>query len=778
VKRIELACFALGLLASGCSRKHPSEPAAAPSPADPVGVENAAAQERAGRVVLDISGGLDSCSLGHKGVLLDFGDPSMRAALHPGSIDRSLERAEDESVEHEGASWLRVRSRVLTATFYWPAVATDDPEGNAYVEARVRGILARTASVSIDGRPVGVWTLGKGETRMVIARASSPLTMSPGGHELTLHFVGGARATDEALAEIDWVHVGTGEPGDPYAAPTHGEVAIDATVGGRSMRSVSLRAPGFVHCSGWIPANATLEVSLATAGGGDADVEALLVRDRRSPIVLGTAHIDGDSTEWAPWSVPVTGLEGDGALASVELAVLRAGPKTHVLLGGAGVVAAGSAPAATTLAVRNVVLVVLGSTAAKALAPWGGPHAVPVLSGVAAEGTTFGANRASSSLANAVVASMLTGLPARAHGLEDPGARLPDGVVTVEEACRQGGVATAMFTANPTTGAAFGFDRGWDTFVAHDPLEDGPATQVFDEAAAWMEAHKANRFFVVVHARGGHPPWDAAPEDLKSMAPDGYLGIIEPRRAAEALAKVRKHPGRFKDDDRMRAWALYDHAVDAHDEALGRLLASLRSAGHEDDTAVIVTGDVAASEAPSVPFDDSEALDEPLLATPLAIRWPSARMPGGHHVDAPSTPVDLARTMLDSLGLDPPAAFQGVDLAGLAQGTAAVVERPLAATRASRFSVRWGPYVLMGLRERETRVCDLSLDPTCIADVRATSPLALEPIQRFAVDTLARRPPGSHARSPAVIDAHTMAALVRWGRLDDDHTEHTKGDEP
>ncbi len=318
MKRIELACFALGLLASGCSRKHPAEPAVAPGPADPVGVESAAAQERAGRVVLDISGGLDACSLGHKGVLLDFGDPSMRAALHPGSIDRSLERAEDESVEHEGASWLRVRSRVLTSTFYWPAVATDDPEGNAYVEARVRGILARTASVSIDGRPVGVWTLGKGETRIVIARASSPLTLSPGGHELTLHFVGGARATDEALAEIDWAHVGTGEPGDPYAAPTHGEVAIDATVGGRSMRSVSLRAPGFVHCSGWIPANATLEVSLATAGGGDADVEALLVRDRRSPIVLGTAHIEGDSAEWAPWSVPVTGLEGDGALASIR----------------------------------------------------------------------------------------------------------------------------------------------------------------------------------------------------------------------------------------------------------------------------------------------------------------------------------------------------------------------------------------------------------------------------------------------------------------------------
>jgi hypothetical protein len=59
--------------------------------------------------------------------------------------------------------------------------------------------------------------------------------------------------------------------------------------------------------------------------------------------------------------------------------------------------------------------------------------------------------------------------------------------------------------------------------------------------------------------------------------------------------------------------------------------------------------------------------------------------------------------------------------------------------------------------------------------VRATSPLALEPIQRFAVDTLTRRPAAAHARTPAVLDAHTMAALVRWGRLEDDHE---KGEEP
>jgi arylsulfatase A-like enzyme len=195
---------------------------------------------------------------------------------------------------------------------------------------------------------------------------------------------------------------------------------------------------------------------------------------------------------------------------------------------------------------------------------------------------------------------------------------------------------------------------------------------------------------------------------------------------------------------------------------------ALRNAGREEDTAVVVTGDVAASEAPSVPFGDSESLDEPLLATPLVIRWPASSALGGRRVEAPSSPIDLGRTVLDSLGLAPPSSFQGVDLATLAQDTAANEQRPLAATRGPRFSVRWGSYVLMGIRERETRVCDLSLDPTCIADVRATSPLALEAIQRFAVDAVARKPVGAHPRTPAILDAHTMAALVRWGRLDDD----------
>jgi arylsulfatase A-like enzyme len=597
---------------------------------------------------------------------------------------------------------------------------------------------------------------------VVVAKGGGPLTQ--GAHELELRFVGGSRSQGEPLAEVDWVHVGTGDTGEPYAAPTRADVLRDATAGGRSLRALALKAPGFVRCSGWVPANATLETSLSTMGGGDADVEARLARDRRSPVVLGTAHVAAGGTSWAPWTVPVTGLEGDGALGAIELVVTRAGKGTRVLLGEPRLVAAEPVTTGPLGPAKAVVLVVLGATSPKSLAPWGGAHASPELVHLAAAGVTFEAHRASSSLASSVMASILTGLPPRVHGVDDPDARLPSGATTLQEACRQGGATTALFTANPTTGAAFGFDRGWDTFVAHDPVETAPAVHIFDEAATWIDTHKGERFFMVVHARGGHPPWDATADEIKQMAPESYIGLLEPRRAAEELVKAKKHAGRFKEDDRVRAWALYDHALDSNDIALGRLLAGIRAAGIEDDTGVIVTGDVGPSESGPVPFIDADTLDEPLLATPLVIRWPHAEGLGHRRVQACSSPVDLATTIVTMLGLQPPPSFQGADLALQASGAIVPAERPLAATRGDRVAIRWGSFVLSTARQREARLCDLSLDPSCVADVRSTSPIALESLRRWAVEKLGRSSPPPFPREPVVLDDRTKAALVRWGR--------------
>jgi arylsulfatase A-like enzyme len=739
--------------------------------------------------ILDIVHDIDRCAIGHLGVLVDFGEPALRADLGadmgrparrgPNNAATSLSDsmggakgsartvkgshdatpARDGWVEHDGATWLQVRSRTISASFYWPAVAGEPPDASVYVEGRLRGIAARSAVVAIDGKTVGAFPLRKSADRTAIVRPSAPLVLTTGGHDLTVRFSGGSRAI-EPLAEVDWVHVGTGQPTESYSAPTIADALQEVSVGGSSLRALSLRAPGFVRCSSFIPANATLEASLSIAGAGDADVEARLVRDRRSDIVLGVAHVGG-GTEWLPWSVPIAGLEGSGALAAIELSVRRASKGARVVFGAPRLVVPGATMVALPPVARSAVLVVLGSTAARALAPWGGAHPVSELSRIAAAGVVFTGNRASSSLVSAVMGSMVTGLSPSLEALVDPTARLPKGPTTVEDACRQAGIATAMFTANPTSGSAYGFDRGWDTFVEHSPVEDVPATRVFDEAAEWIDAHKTTRFFVVVHARGGHPPWDATPDDLKNMPPQGYFGAIEPGRAAEALRKARKHSSRLKDDDRTRAWALYDRAVDVHDDALGRLMSALQGAGLDDSTLEVVTSDVATSEALPVPFLDTDSLDEPLLATPLVVRWPRAAALAGRRTDIATSSEDVARTIVGALGLTPPSGFGGADLTTVVQSPSD--QRPVLATRGDRESFRWGPFVVLEAHRREVRMCDLSLDPTCTADVRATAPLALGALRRSLLEVRDRAEAAAVEREPVVLDGRTSAALVRWG---------------
>ncbi len=259
------------VLAPGFSCRGGSEGAASTGPALPSPEWQDASTGPSRPVVLDLTHALDACAFGHRGVLLDFGEAGTAAELRPGSLHPSP----DDCIEHEGATWLRVRSHVVAASFYWPAAATEAQDKSAFVEARIRGVLARSATFAVDGRPMGATSLARGETRIVSARPATPLALSAGGHELVVHFVGGPRGSDDALAEIDWAHVGVGDSTEPYAAPTHADAVVDAVVGGSSIHSLSLRAPGFARCSAWIPADTTLEASLATAGGESPQLSSL-----------------------------------------------------------------------------------------------------------------------------------------------------------------------------------------------------------------------------------------------------------------------------------------------------------------------------------------------------------------------------------------------------------------------------------------------------------------------------------------------------------------------
>ncbi len=710
--------------------------------------------------VIDFVSGFDGCTLSHRGILLDLGDATMRAHMSP-----RLSPSTVEVREHEGASWASLQDRSLELSFVSPVEIK--PEAGIVIEGRVRGGAAKSISVYLNGKPVGTLGLTKGEAKVVNTKSTSAFVQR-GANELLLKVAGGTKAGHDQLAEIDWLRVGAADGDAPYSAPTRNDALTTVTIGGVARRGVSLRAPGSARCPGFVPNGSILEGQIGVTGG-EAEAEVRVVLDRAEPRVVGSFHLGGDGAPaWRPMSIPL----GDvGTLAAVELVAKSSTKGARVVFGEPRVVAppAPSDAKGAPPKARGVIVVVLGSTSPKSLAPYGGSTPMPELVQLASGGTVFESHRASTSFASGAMASMLTGLPARKHGVATGEASLASNGVTVAEAARQAGVVTAMFTANPTTSAPFGFGRGWETFAARSPADEGSATAIFDDVEKWLEAHKSDRFLLVVHARGGHPPWDASADELKDMPPAGYSGSLDPKRAGEMLAKVKRSGGLklFGDADRERAFALHARALGAHDAAIGKLVSRIRGLGRADETTWIVTGDVGVDRASHAPFLDDDTLDEAMLALPLVVKAPPQA--GGNdgpgvrpRVSAPTSSLDIARTILDALGLAPPQEMTGESLWSVAQRSERGLERARVATTTARFSARWSGFVLAGARDREGKLCNLSLEPDCVSDVRATHPIAAEIMHALVYDELAAKPL-SEAPTRPTIDAATSGALRAWG---------------
>lgn len=708
--------------------------------------------------IIDFLGSSSDCTFGHRGVLLDLGDVTTRSRMS----GTRLSPPDVELREREGASWVSTRSRTLELSFVSPSEVRS--EMGIVVEARAQGGTAKSASVYLNGKPIGTLSFKKGETSVVSARAPSTF-IARGANDLLLRFNGGSRSQGVELAALDWIRVGPNDGDAPYAAPTRSDVITTVSIAGTPKRGVSLRAPGFARCSSFIPSGSVFEGFIG-ATGGEAEAEVRVLVDRSEPRVVGSYHLGrpNDPRGWQPISIPLGDID---QIAAIELVTKTSAKGARVAFAEARVVRDTSNLAATDPPTppkaRGVILVVLGTTSRR-ISLYGGSTAMPELENLAANGVVFEAHRASSSYANAALGSMLTGLLPREHGASDAESPLSPGVFTVAEAARQAGIVTAMFSANPTTTAPFGFARGWETFETQLPGEHAPATALFDRVGQWLDAHKNDRFVVVVHARGGHPPWDVTSEELKELPPHDYQGSLEPTHAGEALAKARKSGGRaFADADRERAFALHAKALTAHDAAVGMLASRLRALGREQDTAWIVTSDVGVDAAARVPFLEDDSLDEGGLSIPLVVR--GLGPPPRERVAAATSGVDVARTILEALGLPPPAQLRGQSLWTTMGSKETGLERALIATTTSRFSARWGTFTVLGARERETKLCDLSLDPDCVSDVRPSHPLAAEALRSLVWTELVMKKGvsgGSTPRPP--VDDATSAALRAWGR--------------
>ncbi|MBX3129723.1 MAG: sulfatase-like hydrolase/transferase [Polyangiaceae bacterium] len=751
--------FGLGLvlgLAIACDERKPP-----PSPEHDAALPVVEAPTPRRSEQFDLVEQLALCEIRHRGLSLDFGT---RAAERQRAFQ--IPPFEDlENAERDGATVTRVLGRRLNVDL-WLDTPVDDP----YLELRVHGRGARRMTVNLGERRAGSVRLNPGETKIHRLPALRG-ELAPGRHPVQILFSGRTGGALVPQAELDWLRLGVEDDSSAtYAAPTLKDVVSDVVIDGVPKRSIVLRAPGAVRCPVVLAPDARLHVALGFWGAGTGTAALRVVSDGAEPTTLLERKLTGGSG--ATWTTVERELEAHAnKTVMVELRAIDATQGGRVAFGDP-IVARQAAPVASPQA-TTVVVVVLSSIDRRRTPPWGPRENLAALPRLIRGGVAFSGYRAPTTVPGAVVASMLTGLPPRAHALEDPAARIPSGVRLISEIVKQSSGRTAFFTGVPTTFRAFGFDAGWDEFEELSPVRDLAGSEPIRRASRWLEqelgAERAPRRFVVVHARGNHPPWDLTREEVSRLPPEEYGGLIDARRGGIILARLRnrrnKAQRRLDEPDWVRLRALEQVALQKQDDALGELLATLQKKGEWDRTLLIVVGDVAPGEGPEPPYDPAAPIAEERLYVPLIVRFPAGAL-ADTETQADVTSVDIAETVLSALGLSPPVALRGHDLFAMASGSSPLVGRPLLVTLGDRFATRHGGFRLAGEFGKRPSLCQLDVDPACVNDVFDRLPIAAQALWTWTFEAETRALAARVApREPASIDPDTGAALTVWGDI-------------
>ena len=189
--------------------------------------------------------------------------------------------------------------------------------------------------------------------------------------------------------------------------------------------------------------------------------------------------------------------------------------------------------------------------------------------------------------------------------------------------------------------------------------EDWPTGQVFSKAMDFLEdaAGADEPFFLMVDAYDPHEPWDP-PEEYVSLYGDPRDGpsLMSSSSGRSFLLGERKL-------DRMHD--LYSAMLTMSDRWLGRFMDKFHELGLSENTLLVLLSDHGhAFGEHGFAGKNSEALYPELTDIPFMIRHPEGKK-AGETTDYLASTHDVAQTVLEALGMQPPDAMDGQNLYGL-----------------------------------------------------------------------------------------------------------------
>lgn len=302
----------------------------------------------------------------------------------------------------------------------------------------------------------------------------------------------------------------------------------------------------------------------------------------------------------------------------------------------------------------NLVLLTIDTLRADRLGAYGYAErpTSPHLDAELAHGVVFEQAMAQRASTWPSLASLLSGLYPRAHGVEENGYGFPDELPTLPKALHGAGYATAAFLSNMCQAN----HQGWDAFAC----AGGQDGKTVARALEWVTARPKDRpFFLWVHLFGAHGPYYNGGGLAETLDP-GYRGPVGPKKWQ--LNRIMTERLALEPRDLRHLDALYDAAVIGSDRSSGRLLEGLFAQAPRERTLVVFSADHGEELYDHHGYVyHACSVYQTTLHVPLAFVAPGL-LPAGGRVAPTVELIDVLPTVLDLLAVPRPNGLQGRSL--------------------------------------------------------------------------------------------------------------------
>lgn len=372
-------------------------------------------------------------------------------------------------------------------------------------------------------------------------------------------------------------------------------------------------------------------------------------------------------------------------------------------------------------------------------------------------------------------ATILTGLPPRAHRVLKNRMRLDPAVPTLATVLQEHGWRTgAVVSSKVVLGPDFGLDRGFDSYDVVEPADrpaSGEGALTAERAIQWLDGHGGPGSLLWVHFFDAHLPY-LPPAPWNALYNRDYRGDLDPSTHA-VQDDLRQDPAADPADIRFLA-AQYAGEVSFLDLQVGRVLQFV--ARTHPATVALVTADHGEGLYEHQRyFGHDILLHETAVRVPFLLAGPGLPQRTSRLIPDAARTLDVAPTLLGLAGIEPELPMEGRDLPAEPprEGDAlhfVLESHPSRDKSPSIYALRTGAAKVIWAGRRQGREAyDLVADPgetTNLADRELREhEIMLEDLQ-LDLRTL---PPGAaltvdHERGG--LDAETREALESLGYVD------------